>query len=224
MKIACPMNRIRAFNLIELLVIIGVVALLAAVLLPVLASRHQPTISISCVTCLKEDNVAFWIWKGDNDGKFPMQFVLTNSETLKLVTNGNAYLLWQTMSNELSTPKILHCPADTNRVAATNFNTGFSDANISYFFSLDAAETYPQMILDGDDNLTVDGVRVKPGILNLWPNSTVAWTKERHGGAGNLGMADGSVQQGTVASLNAAILNSTNGVPTNAAANRWVIP
>ena len=27
------------------------------------------------------------------------------------------------------------------------------------------------MILDGDDNLAVDGVRVKPGILNLWTNS-----------------------------------------------------
>ena len=47
--------------------------------------------------------------------------------------------------------------------------------------------SYPQMILDGDDNLAVDGVRVKPGDLKLWPNSSIAWTKERHRFNGNIG-------------------------------------
>jgi hypothetical protein len=75
--------------------------------------------------------------------KNPMQVVLTNSETMKLVTNGNAYLLWQTMSNELSTPKVLHCPDDKRGKEAVSFSQGFSDANISYFCSLDAVETYP---------------------------------------------------------------------------------
>jgi prepilin-type processing-associated H-X9-DG protein len=153
-----------------------------------------------------------------------MQFALTNSETMKLVGNGNAYLLWQTMSNELSTPKILHCPQDKQRTEAMSFSQGFSDANISYFFSLDAAEANPQMILDGDDNLAVDGVQVKPGILNLWTTSAIAWTKERHGGSGNIGLADGSAQQVTSAGLNRAIADSTNGVPTNNAPNRWVFP
>jgi hypothetical protein len=123
----------------------------------------------------------------------------------------------------LRTPEYLYCPADTTRMAATNF-MDFSDANISYFFSLDAAEAYPQMILDGDDNLMVNGVQVKPGILNLWTNAAVAWTKERHRFNGNLGLADGSVQQVTIAGLNLAIAFSTNGVPTNNAPNRWVIP
>jgi len=127
------------------------------------------------------------------------------------------------MSNELNTPKILHCPADTSRVAATNFATGFSDANISYFFSLDAFESYPQMILDGDDNLAIDGVRVKPGILNLWTNN-IAWTKERHRGSGNIGLADGSVMQTTSEGLNSTVVYSTSGVPTNNVPNRWVMP
>ena len=105
-----------------------------------------------------------------------------------------------------------------------SFSQGFSDANISYFFSLDAAEIYPQMILDGDDNLAVDGVPVKPGILNIWPNNAITWTKERHRRVGNIGMADGSVQQVTIAGLNSAIVNSTNGVPTSAVTPRWVIP
>jgi hypothetical protein len=217
-------HRTSGFNLIGLLVIIGAVVLLVAVLLPALAAVKKKTAKINCFSNLKQVSIAFRLWEEDNGDQYPMQVVLTNSETMKLVINGNAYLLWQTMSNELSTPKILHCPNDEQRTNALSFSQGFSDANISYFFNLDAAETYPQMIMTGDDNLAVDGVPVKPGILNLWPNTTVAWTKKRHQDCGNIGMADGSAMQVTSAGLNLAIAASTNGVPTNAIPPRWVIP
>jgi prepilin-type processing-associated H-X9-DG protein len=128
-----------------------------------------------------------------------------------------AFLNFVAMSNELSTPKILRCPADTNHVAAANFTTGFSDANISYFFDLDVAPNKPQMILVGDDNLAVGGTPVQPGILNLSTNSSVAWTKERHNGTGNICLADGSVQQVTTSGLVLAISNA-------AALSRLVIP
>ena len=78
------------------------------------------------------------------------------------------------------------------------------------------------MILDGDDNLAVNGVRVKPGILNLPITNSLAWTKERHHGVGNIGMADGSVQQTTGNTLNSAVVNATNGAPVSSYG--WVIP
>ena len=80
---------------------------------------------------------------------------------------GKVFEVFRVMSNELSTPKILWCPADADHIAATNFSIGFSDANISYFVSLDAAEAYPQMIMVGDDNLQVNGKPVQPGILDF---------------------------------------------------------
>ena len=224
MKSRCATHRIRGFTWVELLLVIVVVALLTALLLPALGNAKRKAQRITCVSDLMGIGFAFRLWEGDNAGKYQMQLALTNSETIKLMASGNAYVFWQTMSNELNTPFILHCPADTNTIAATNFATGFSDANISYFFSLDAATANPQMILDGDDNLIMNGVQVKPGILNLWTNVTVAWTKERHRFNGNIGVADGSVQQVTSAGLNLAIAYSTNGVPTNNAPNRWVIP
>ena len=224
MKTRCATNRTRGFTRKELLVVIGTVVLLAALLLSALANAKRKYQRIWCTNYLKQIGIAFRLWEGDHGDKYPMQFALTNSETMKLMASGNAYVFWQILSNELSTPFVLRCLADNNRVAATNFATGFSDANISYFFSLDAFESYPQMILDGDDNLAVDGVRVKPGILNLWTNNSIAWTKERHQGNGNIGMADGSVQQTTSEGLNSAIVSSTSGVPTNNVPNRWVIP
>ena len=223
MTTRCAANRTRGFTRKELLVVIGTVVLLAALLLSALANAKRKYQRIWCTNYLKQIGIAFRLWEGDHGDKYPMQVALTNSETMKLMASGNAYVFWQTMSNVISTPFILHCPADTNTIAATNFATGFSDANISYFFSLDAFESYPQMILDGDDNLAVDGVRVKPGILNLWTNN-IAWTKERHRFNSNIGLADGSVQQTTIAGLNYAVGSSVSGVPTNNAPNRWVMP
>src|ERR1039458_3979976 len=134
------------------------------------------------------------------------------------------------MSNELSTTKILVCPQDTKRTAATDFVGGLSDANISYFVGLDA-EDYMQMILSGDDNLEVNGVRVRPGILNLSTIAPVEWTEnERHGRPqqwsfrnqhlriGNIGLADGSVQTTTSSPFQSALIN------TGTATNRLVIP
>src|SRR5678816_496209 len=65
--------------------------------------------------------------------------------------------------------------------------------NVSYFVGLDADERRPNTILTGDDNFTVGGVKPIPGILSLWTNSPVAWTRGRHVNQGNFAMADGSV-------------------------------
>jgi prepilin-type processing-associated H-X9-DG protein len=212
-----------AFTRTELFVVIGVVAVLVVLLLvPALNAAKRTAERIQCVNNFMQIGVGFKVWEGDHNNKYPMQFAQTNSETMKLIAGGNAYVLWQTMSNQLSTPFMLHCPADTNGFPATNFDIGFSDANISYFFSLEAADTYPQMILDGDDNLAINGVRLKPGILNLPTTDSLTWTKERHRGTGNIGMADGSVQQTTINTLNSAVIAATNGAPVNT--YRLVIP
>ena len=223
MKTRPATHQTKAFTRVELYVVIGMIAVLAAaLLLPALAAAKRKTSRLDCVNNLHEIGTAFKVWEGDNGEKYPMHFALTNSETMRLIGSGNAYVLWQTMSNELSTPKVLHCPADTNGIAATNFVIGFSDENISYFFSLEASDAYPQMILDGDDNLAVKGVRVKPGILNLPTTNSLTWTKERHCHVGNISMVDGSVQQTTIGSLNSAVIAATNGAPVTTYG--WVIP
>ena len=94
-----------------------------------------------------------------------MAVSVTNGGAMELVATGNVAACFQVMSNELSTPKILLCPEDTHRTYATNFSTGFSGANISYFVNPDAAEAYPQMIMLGDDNLLVDGQAHSAGNL-----------------------------------------------------------
>ncbi len=112
---------------------------------------------------------------------------------MELALTGDVAGIFRVMSNELSTPKVLVCPEDIKCAAATNFAVGFSDANISYFVSLDANHKSPQMILSGDDNFVVNGKPIQSGVLNLWTNASVKWTFKRHHYDGNIALADGSV-------------------------------
>lgn len=150
-----------------------------------------------------------------------MQIVLTNSATMKRVTNGSAYLLWQCLSNCLNSPTNLHCLSDSRRKAAQSFSQGFSNTNISYLFNLDAPATYPQLILAGDRNVSM---AARPGLLTVSSNSVVGWTiTELHRGVGNLLMADGSCQQVTSNGLNQAFAEAFSAA-TNITSARLVIP
>ena len=184
------------FTFVEMLVILLVMFLLVAILLPALANARAKSARIACTNNLKQLGLAFRTFAVDNADAFPMASA-TNQNVLKMLANGgNAYRFFLSMSNELGSPYLLHCPFDKTRTAATNW-AALRDSSMSYFVSLDATETEPQMILSGDSNLTTNGVPVKPGIVLLTTNIALGWTAERHGpgGNGNIVLGDGSVQQ-----------------------------
>jgi prepilin-type processing-associated H-X9-DG protein len=134
----------------------------------------------------------------------------------------NIAVYFQAMSNKLISPKYLICPADHEHVPATNWTTDFNNSHISYFLNPDASEAYPQEIMDGDDNLAINGVPVKSGLLLLSPIGGISWTTERHGHVGNLGFADGSVAEESASGLQNALQLSLQGTPITT--NRIVIP
>ena len=145
-----------------------------------LAATKRRTQSINCVNNLKQIGIAFRLWEGDNNDKYPMAVSVTNGGAMELVATGNVAACFQVMSNELNTPKILLCPEDTRRVWATNFST-LNNSNISYFVGLDVTnDTNLKMLLSGDDNFAIGGVPVKSGVLQLLANTPIAWTKGRH--------------------------------------------
>jgi len=162
---------------------------------------------MSCVNNLKQVGLSFRQWALDNNDKNPMRVSVTNGGTMELIGNGNVFVHFLVMSNELNTPKVLFCPQESNpkRQPATTFASSISpgalysipftnDLSVTYFVGVDAVDTSPQMFLAGDDNLTIRGVRVKRGLLSLWTNTPVAWTKDRHVNQGNICLADGSVR------------------------------
>ena len=173
---------------------------------------------IVCVSNLKQVGQSFQIWGGDHNNQYPFNSSVTNGGTMELANGKNAWINFFVMSNQLTAPKVLDCPADAKRLPpATNFSSQLI-GHISYFVGLDATETDPQSILSGDDNLELGGVPAETGLLTLSSNSPVAWTPARHRGGGSIFCADGSIS-----SLNTSRL--TDWLQTiRLATNRFAIP
>lgn len=201
-----------ALTRIDALMIVVIVVLSAAFLLPFFNHNHSHSHAgrIRCVNNLKQIGLSFRIYAGDNNDKYPMN-VSTNNKPLIIETTP-VYRYFQSLSNELGTPKILICFDDEKRNAANDF-AGLSNSNVSYFVGLDATENLTNSILSGDRNIT-NGFAPNQGLLNLTTNQMVRFTDEIHKKQGNIALGDGSVQQVSSARLRSEIIPNT-GFATN---------
>lgn len=179
----------------EVMVVVACLLVLAALLLPLLAGAKRPRSRINCVSNLRQVSLGFRIWEGDNGALYPMAVSVTNGGAMELMKTGSLVNCLQCVSNELTTTKILVCPGDQGCTFATNWND-LNSSHVSYFVDADASsEAIPNMVLDGDDHLAISGKSVTSGLMNISSNASISWFGARHRGCGNLGFADGSVDQ-----------------------------
>ena len=223
-------QRILAFTVIELIVVMAVIAVVMAWLLPALAYTRPKAQRLACSNNLKQIAVAFRTWASANGGQMP-QFVPKSQggdaddvgyRVLSATQSSSRGVakMFLTMSNELSNPGILFCPAEselTYRRMATTFagtvvGSGTvpytNDLNVSYFIGVDATELMPRMLLAGDHNLGGNGNPPTIPFLaapttgsafwslgtNFTANQGPAWLDFMHFKQGNVAMADASVE------------------------------
>jgi prepilin-type N-terminal cleavage/methylation domain-containing protein/prepilin-type processing-associated H-X9-DG protein len=105
------------FTLIELLVVMAIIAILAAILLPVFASAREAGRTTACLSNMKQLGVALEMYKKDHDQTLPQAYFYNNG-----ATSANGYTHWSGMlADYAQSDKIFVCPSDPNGgIAPTN--------------------------------------------------------------------------------------------------------
>src|SRR5947209_6884417 len=108
-----PYRNHRAFTLIELLVVIAIIALLAAIIFPVLAQMRQDGYKTSCLSNLKQMGTAWMMYAQDYDERFPQSQPLNVWDDCATMKNRSEFGGW--LGNVLvpysKNVAIFKCPA-----------------------------------------------------------------------------------------------------------------
>ncbi len=106
----------RAFTLVELLVVIGIIALLISILMPALSRAREHARRVSCASNLRQQGLCFHMYASENKGVYPTPLPLGHWPVgaMTFVFPQPGPPVGQALMYErkyITTEKILYCPA-----------------------------------------------------------------------------------------------------------------
>ena len=209
-----------AFTRLELLAVLAGVVLLAAAVLPALAGNRIRSDRVLCANNLRRIAMALQQWGNDHDDRQPWEVLPAEGGTYQHALSPNVWFHFAWMSNELATPKVLLCPADTGQPARDftgdpsggYLHPNFANRATSYFLS-HAFNSGPNAMIAGDRNVTADSTTTCSRFISTFAAASrplpvgLRWTSLLHNNAGNMLALDGRVEQFSSAQLQRAISN-----------------
>jgi prepilin-type N-terminal cleavage/methylation domain-containing protein len=158
-----PRHRRNAFTLVELLVVIGIIALLISILLPSLNQARENAKATQCLSNIRQVGIAFMMYANENKGYIPS---LTASRSARRPTD---WLYWQRGRDmkESNVARFLNAggagvSTDALRCPSDNWESHLSPGNAAadgpYFYSY-SVSTW--LMNNGDPKRNVNIGRVK---------------------------------------------------------------
>jgi prepilin-type N-terminal cleavage/methylation domain-containing protein/prepilin-type processing-associated H-X9-DG protein len=121
------MNRRNAFTLIELLVVIAIIAILAAILFPVLAQAREKARQTSCLSNLKQIGLAALMYAQDYDETFP------GTEYGEGTADSPEYFWADVIAPYTKNEQIYACPSESVALTHTAAKKGFPNGVVEEF-------------------------------------------------------------------------------------------
>ena len=169
-------KRASGFTLVELLTVIAIIAILAALLFPVFARAKAAAKKTQCISNLRQIGDAITLYMGDSDGIFPHALDASDKYDSQIWSQfpqyqtqiANMPFLKDVLQPYLHSQEIFHCPADTGTaILDSHFPDSFLSSpsmfqtfGSSYFFRTEIAfKTYSDTSfqLPAETNVMVDG-------------------------------------------------------------------
>ena len=216
--------RRRAFTLIEILVVIGIIGLLAALLFPVFAQAREEARKTTCLSNMRQLGLAFQQYANDSRGKYPL------SGNFQAWAPGYGHWVSGEAGDDKSLVSIVFPPSaatppselakpDFQRAAKVTDGSIFSYVKSTQVYVCPSAQYNTQLGLSYSMNCAMSGVTVArtraPGDIVLlvdeqYPTDGFFYARgickpgenacstdalqDRHNGGGNLLFADGHVK------------------------------
>lgn len=171
----------RGFTLVELLVVIGIIALLISMLLPALNRARAAAQTVACASNLRQMVTAVQMFAADHDGHLPKAF--NNGSNRMRGWNTRLGTQWEfvepmwgweyaIMKYMGKSRNVFQCPADTSEAIRYTWNDGDSNLpdepdadNVAASYRMN----YSNEILEGNPSVYEETIFVSPKITQLKP-------------------------------------------------------